>query len=55
MLFNNNGKFNVTQKHIVAQGKKSLFFLMKEVEKHNFNVPTLLSLFDSYVYESPRN
>ena len=49
MLFNYNGKFNVTQKHIAAQGKKALFCLMKEVQKHNFNVPTLLSLFDTYV------
>ena len=46
-LFNYNGKFNVTQKHI--QGKKALFCLMKEVPKHNFNVPTSLSLFDTYV------
>ena len=49
MLFNYNGKFNVTQQHIAAQGKKALFCLMKEVQKHNFNVPTLLSLFDIYV------
>ena len=49
MLFNYNGKFNVTQKHIAAQGKKFLFCLMKEVQKHNFNVSTLLSLFDTYV------
>ena len=44
-----NGKFNVTQKHIAAQGKKSLFCLMKEVQKHNFNIVTLLSLFDTYM------
>ena len=49
MLFNYNGKFNVTQKHIAAQGKKVLFCLMIEVQRHNFNVPTLLSLFDTYV------
>ena len=49
MLFNYNGKFNVTQKHIASQGKKVLFCLMKEVQKHNFNVLTLLSLFDTYV------
>ena len=49
MLFNYNGTFNVTQKHIAAQGKKSLFCLLKEVQKHNFNVSTLLSLFDTYV------
>ena len=49
MLLNYNGKFNVTQKHIAVQGKKSLFCLMKEVRKHNFNAVTLLSLFDLYV------
>ena len=31
LLLNYNGKFNVTQKHIAALGKKSLFCLMKEV------------------------
>ena len=49
LLLNYNGKFNVTQKHIAAQGKKCLFGLMKEVKKHNFNVATTLSLFDTYV------
>ena len=48
MLFNYNGKFNFTQRQIAAQGKKSLFCLMKEVQKHNFNVANLLSLFDTY-------
>ena len=46
---NYNVKFNVTQKHIAALGKKSLFCLMKEVKKHNFNIKTLISLFDTYV------
>ena len=49
ILLNYNGKVNVTQKHIAAQGKKCLFGLMKEVKKHNFNVATTLSLFDTYV------
>ena len=49
MLFNYNGKLNVTQKHKDAQGKNSLFYLMKEVHKLNFNVSTLLSLFDTYL------
>ena len=49
MLLNYNGKLNVTQKNIAAQGRMSLFCLMKEVQKHNFNVPTLLSLFDTYI------
>ena len=49
LLLNYNGKFNVTQKHIAEMGKKSLFCLMKEVKKHNFNIPTLISLFDTYV------
>ena len=49
LLLNYNGKFNVTQKHIAALGKKSLFCLMKEVKKHNFNIKTLISLFDTYV------
>ena len=49
MLLNYNGKFNVTQKNIAAQGRKSQFCLMKEVQKHNSNVPTLLSSFDTYV------
>lgn len=49
LLLNYNGKFNVTQKHIAAQGKKALFCLMKEVKTHNFNPCTLLSLFDTYV------
>ena len=31
------------------RAKKSLFCLMKEVQKHNFNIVTLLSLFDTYV------
>ena len=38
LLLNYNGKFNVTQKHISALGKKSLFCLMKKVKKHNFNI-----------------
>ena len=49
LLLNYNGKFNVTQKHFASQGKKCLFGLMKEVKKHNFNVATTLSLFDTYV------
>ena len=50
LLLNNNGKFNVTQKHIAEMGKKSLFCLMKEVKKHNFNIPTLISLFVSLLF-----
>ena len=49
LLLNYNGKFNVTQKHIAELGKKSLFCLMREVKKHNFNITTLISLFETYV------
>ena len=49
LLLHYNGKFNVTQKHIAEMGKKALFCLMKKVKNHNFNVSTLLSLFDIYV------
>ena len=40
LLLHYNGKFNVTQKHIVEMGKKALFCLMKKVKNHNFNVFT---------------
>ena len=43
------GNLTSHKKHIAIQGKKSLFCLLKEVQKHNFNVVTLLSLFDLYV------
>lgn len=49
LLLNFNGKFNVTQKHVADQSKKSVFLLLKEFNKHNFNICTLLSIFDIYV------
>ena len=49
LLLYYNGKFNTTQKHIADQAKKSVFLLLKEIHKHNFNIETLISLFDTYV------
>ena len=45
LLMYYNGKFNTTQKHIANQAKKSVFLLLK---KHDFNITTLISLFDTY-------
>ena len=39
----------MTQKYIAEIGKEALFCQMEKVKIHNFNVSTLLSLFDTYV------
>jgi hypothetical protein len=49
LLLYYNGKFNVTQKQLADQGKKSVFLLMREIGQHNFNITTQLQLFDTYV------
>ena len=49
LLMHFNRKFNITQKHITDQAKKSVFLLFKEITKYNFNITTLISLFDTYV------
>ncbi len=49
MLFSYNGKFNITQKQLSEQGRKAMFLLMREIHQHNFNIDTLLHLFNTYV------
>ena len=44
-----NGKFNVTQKQLADQGRKVTFFLQRVTRDHDFNVITLLQLFDTYI------
>ena len=49
MLFNFNGKFNVTQKHLAQQGKKAYFALCGKLRNHYLNIETKSNLFDIYV------
>ena len=49
LLFNYNGKFLNMQKHAAEQGRKALFALTSKFKKHEFNVETLCSVFDTYV------
>ena len=52
MLFNYNGKFNETQKHVAQQGRKAYFAITcinSKLRSHYFNVQTQCSVFDTYV------
>ena len=49
MLFNYNGKFNETQKHVAQQGRKAYFAINSKLKSHYFNVQTQCSVFDTYV------
>ena len=49
VLFNYNGKFLNMQKHAAEQGRKALFAISSKLKKHEFNVETLCSVFDTYV------
>ena len=49
MLFNFNGKFNVTQKHLAQQGKKAYFALCGRFRNHCLNIETKSNLLDIYV------
>ena len=49
MLFNYNGKFLHTQKHIADQGRKALFAVFSKLNKFKFNIETQCAVFDSYV------
>ena len=49
MLFNYNGKFSVTQKHIADQGRKAYFAVYNKLKNHCFNTETQLLIFDMYV------
>jgi hypothetical protein len=49
MLFNFNGKFSKTQKHIADQGRKALFAITSKLKQCNFNIETKCSVFDTYV------
>jgi hypothetical protein len=37
------------QKHAAEQGRKTLFAISSRLKKHDFNVETLCSVFDTYV------
>ena len=49
MLFNYNGKFNLTQKQLADQGRKAMFALNAKLKNHTFNIETQCSVFDIYV------
>ena len=49
LLFNYNGRFLNMQKHAAEQGRKALFAISSRLKKHDFNVETLCSVFDTYV------
>ena len=36
MLFNYNGKFNLTQKQLADQGRKAMFALNSKLKNHTF-------------------
>ena len=43
MLFNYNGKFNLTQKQLADQGRKAMFALNAKLKNHTFNIETQCS------------
>ena len=49
MLFNYNGKFNITQKHTADQGRKAFFAINNKLKKFQFNIESKCSVFDTYV------
>ena len=49
MLFNFNGKHNITQKHVAEQGRKAYFALNSKFKNHHFNIISKCSVFDTYV------
>ena len=49
MLFNYNGKHNVTQKHVAEQGRKAYFAINSKLKNHHFNIKSKCSVFDTYV------
>ena len=40
MLFNYNGKFTQTQRHVAEQGRKALFAISSTLKNFNFNLET---------------
>ena len=50
MLFNHNGKFLQTQKHVAEQGRKALFAISNTLKNNYFNIETQGSVFDTYVH-----
>ena len=49
MIFNYNGKFIITQKHVADQGRKALFAINSVLKHCNFNVKTKCAVFDTYI------
>ena len=49
MIFNYNGKFNTTQRHVADQGRKALFAINSVLKQCNFNVETKCAVFDTYI------
>ena len=49
MLFNYNGKFLKTTKHIAEQGRKATFALSSTFKNYCFNIETQCDVFDTYV------
>ena len=44
MLFNYNGKFNETQKHVAQQGRKAYFAINSKLKSQYFNVQNQCSV-----------
>jgi hypothetical protein len=53
MLSNYNGKHNVTQEHVVKQGRKSYFAIKSKLQNHDFNIKKKFSIFDTHGLYSP--
>lgn len=49
LLLNYNGKFNITQNKLAEQGRKAVYSLKHKTKKLCLNVPTMLSVFNTYV------
>lgn len=49
IVFKWNNKFNVVQKQLSGQGRKSVFALYTKCKNMNLNCHTLIKLFDTYV------
>ena len=49
MLFNYNGKFTQTQRHVAEQGRKALFAISSTLKNFNCNLETKCTIFDTYV------
>ena len=49
LVFNYNGNFNLSQKHLYNQGQKAMYALLQYARKYNLSVELQLCLFDKLV------